>query len=209
MFSPSAFPQQADLLLPWEWADGCEARSVQSPLLDLEQLVGGAEDGQTHSCFSSDVHHDTFPPLRLVKHSLSLLALSGKKRGSSACCWVYQSVMNINEANLYPSSASLLVCSNSSGDLLLLHLHPVICQSQRKEDWKVQISLSVNTSRCWWFNVWGKMLNPKRPVWLLLPHLFLPVKHVLPQWLWLSCDSVCFMPHRSLKLLSPSGPLNQ
>lgn len=39
-FFPS-FPQQAHLLLPRQPADGCEARTVQSPLLDLEQLVGG------------------------------------------------------------------------------------------------------------------------------------------------------------------------
>lgn len=50
----------------------------------------------------------------------------GGKRGSSADCWVYQSVMNINEANVHHSSARLLVCSNSSGDLLPLHLHTVI-----------------------------------------------------------------------------------
>lgn len=99
----SAFAEQADLLLPRERTDGREARPVQSALLDLEQLVGGAEQGETHSCSSCDVHHYTLPPcssfrLISVKHTNPVtVGVIVEKRGSSADCWVYQSVMNINE----------------------------------------------------------------------------------------------------------------
>lgn len=49
----SSCPQQAHLLLPRQPADGCEARTVQSPLLDLEQLVGGVQYSETFFFSSS------------------------------------------------------------------------------------------------------------------------------------------------------------
>lgn len=106
---PSSHPQQANLLLSWERADGCEARAIQSSLLDLEQLMAGVK-----KCRTSFEHSNSVPflfPQFLICSTTSSLFVSPNlpqthkhshcwcylENGSSVDCCVHQSVMNINE----------------------------------------------------------------------------------------------------------------
>lgn len=81
----------------------------------------------------SALHCHTLPSLsapNLTQTHRSFHCMSYRANGSSVDCCVHQSVMNINKepptsANLHHSSTSWLVCSNSSGDFLPLHLHSI------------------------------------------------------------------------------------
>lgn len=124
---------QAHLLLPRQPADGREARPLQSPLLDLEQLVGGVQYSETFLFLFSTLTRLS-APCRAAKHSPSLCLLlislqtlgslhctSCGENGSSVDCCVHQGVMNINE-DPYPHAGSgdKLGVIHQAADLLVL-----------------------------------------------------------------------------------------